>query len=294
LLISHQMSGLNKEQRANLHKIEYVYKTLNKDYYKSEKSDKLSQAAIDGMVKELKDPYSEYMTKEQTQSFNEGVSGDFVGIGAEMQKKNDQISITSPMKGSPAEKAGIKPKDVVTEVNHKSIKNKPLDEVVKMVRGKKGTKVTLTIKRGSVEKDIAIKRDTIHVKSVEYEKKDNVGVITINKFQNNTSGELKNAIKKAHKQGIRNVVLDLRNNPGGLLDEAVKMANIFIDKDKTVVQLQKGDDKQQLKTENDPLKEAKDMKVSILINEGSASASEVFTGALKDYHKAKVYGSKNL
>ncbi|MGC9604516.1 S41 family peptidase [Staphylococcus warneri] len=137
LLISHQMSGLNKEQRANLHKIEYVYKTLNKDYYKNEKSDKLSQAAIDGMVKELKDPYSEYMTKEQTKSFNEGVSGDFVGIGAEMQKKNDQISITSPMKGSPAEKAGIKPKDVVTEVNHKSIKNKPLDEVVKMVRGKK-------------------------------------------------------------------------------------------------------------------------------------------------------------
>ena len=158
-----------------------------------------------------------------------------------------------------------------------------------MVRGKKGTKVTLTIKRGSVEKDIAIKRDTIHVKSVEYEKKDNVGVITINKFQNNTSGELKNAIKKAHKQGVRNIVLDLRNNPGGLLDEAVKMANIFIDKDKTVVQLQKGDDKQQLKTENDPLKEAKDMKVSILINEGSASASEVFTGALKDYHLSLIH-----
>ena len=87
LLISHQMSGLNKEQRANLHKIEYVYKTLNKDYYKSEKSDKLSQAAIDGMVKELKDPYSEYMTKEQTQSFNEGVSGDFVGIEQKCKRK---------------------------------------------------------------------------------------------------------------------------------------------------------------------------------------------------------------
>ena len=118
--------------------------------------------------------------------------------------------------------------------------------------------------------------------------------MTINKFQSNTSGELKSAIIKAHKQGVRKIVLDLRNNPGGLLDEAVKMANIFIDKGKTVVQLEKGDDKEQLKTSNDALKQAKDMDVSILVNEGSASASEVFTGAMKDYHKAKVYGSKHL
>ncbi|MBM5867835.1 S41 family peptidase, partial [Staphylococcus epidermidis] len=171
---------------------------------------------------------------------------------------------------------------------------KPLDQVVKMVRGKKGTYVTLTIKRGSQEKDIKIKRDTIHVKSVEYEKKGNVGVLTINKFQSNTSGELKSAIIKAHKQGIRHIILDLRNNPGGLLDEAVKMANIFIDKGNTVVQLEKGKDKEELKTSNQALKQAKDMKVSILVNEGSASASEVFTGAMKDYHKAKVYGSKTF
>ena len=163
-----------------------------------------------------------------------------------------------------------------------------------MVRGKKGTYVTLTIKRGSQEKDIKIKRDTIHVKSVEYEKKDNVGVLTINKFQSNTSGELKSAIIKAHKHGVRHIILDLRNNPGGLLDEAVKMANIFIDKGNTVVQLEKGKDKEELKTSNQALKQAKDMKVSILVNEGSASASEVFTGAMKDYHKAKVYGSKTF
>ncbi|MDU5189153.1 MAG: S41 family peptidase, partial [Staphylococcus epidermidis] len=133
-----------------------------------------------------------------------------------------------------------------------------------------------------------------HVKSVEYEKKGNVGVLTINKFQSNTSGELKSAIIKAHKQGIRHIILDLRNNPGGLLDEAVKMANIFIDKGNTVVQLEKGKDKEELKTSNQALKQAKDMKVSILVNEGSASASEVFTGAMKDYHKAKVYGSKTF
>ena len=104
------------------------------------------------MVKELKDPYSEYMTKSETKSFNEDVSGDFVGIGAEMQKKNKDIMITSPMKDSPAEKAGLQPKDVVTKVNGKSVVGKPLDRVVKVVRGKEGTNVRLTIKRGSEEK----------------------------------------------------------------------------------------------------------------------------------------------
>ncbi|MDN8836843.1 S41 family peptidase, partial [Staphylococcus aureus] len=131
-----------------------------------------------------------------------------------------------------------------------------------------------------------IKRDKIHVKSVEYEKHKNVGVFTINKFQNSTSGELKSALIKAHKDGVRKVVLDLRNNPGGLLDEAVKMANIFIDKGETVVQLEKAKHKEDIQTSNDALKEAKDMDVSILVNKGSASASEVFTGAMKDYDKA--------
>ncbi|HCT3282166.1 TPA: S41 family peptidase, partial [Staphylococcus aureus] len=294
IFINQKISGLNKTDQANLNKIENVYKILNSDYYKKQNSDKLSKAAIDGMVKELKDPYSEYLTKEQTKSFNEGVSGDFVGIGAEMQKKNDQIMVTSPMKGSPAERAGIRPKDVITKVNGKSIKGKALDEVVKDVRGKENTEVTLTVQRGSEEKDVKIKREKIHVKSVEYKKKGKVGVITINKFQNDTSGELKDAVLKAHKDGLKKIVLDLRNNPGGLLDEAVKMANIFIDKGKTVVKLEKGKDTEAIQTSNDALKEAKDMDISILVNEGSASASEVFTGALKDYNKAKVYGSKTF
>lgn len=129
---------------------------------------------------------------------------------------------------------------------------------------------------------------------MEYKKKDNIGVFNINKFQDNTAGELKSAIIKAHKDGVRSIVLDLRNNPGGLLDEAVKMANIFIDKDQTVVKLEKGDDTESIKTSNDASNEAKDMKVSILVNEGSASASEVFTGAMRDHKKAKVYGSKTF
>lgn len=291
IAISNFMSGLTSEQRKDVAKIEQAYKTIDNEYYKDVKSKELSDAAINGMVKQLDDPYSEYMTKQQTKAFNEDVSGDFVGIGAEMQKKNDQIQITSPMKDSPAEKAGIQPKDIVTKVNGKSVKGKPLDAIVKQVRGKKGSEVTLTIKRNGEEQDISIKRNTIHVKSVEYEKHGNSGVFKINKFQDSTAGELKSAIIKARKQGIDNIVLDLRNNPGGLLNEAVKMANIFIDKNKTVVSLEKGKHTESIKAPNDALKEAKDMNVAILVNKGSASSSEVFTGAMKDYHKAKVYGT---
>jgi carboxyl-terminal processing protease len=291
IAISHWASGLNSEQRASVKKIEQAYKTLDKEYYKPTDSKKLSDAAIKGMVSKLHDPYSEYMTKEQTKSFNEDVSGDFVGIGAEMQKKHNTIQITSPMKDSPAEKAGIKPKDVVTKVDGKSVEGKPLEDVVKKVRGKKGTTVTLTVERNGQSHDISIKRDTIHVKSVEYKKHGNVGVFTINKFQSGTAAELKSQIIKAHKHGVKNIVLDLRNNPGGLLNEAVKMANIFIDKNKTVVSLEKGKHTESIKAPNDALKEAKDMHVAILVNKGSASSSEVFTGAMKDYHKAKVYGT---
>lgn len=292
--VNHWASGLDGNQRTEMKKVEEVYKILNNEYYKNTDSEKLSEAAIKGMVKDLDDPYSEFMTKKETKSFNEDVSGDFVGIGAEMQKKGDTIQITSPIKDSPADKAGIQPKDTVTKVDGKSIKGQPLEAIVKKVRGKQGTEVTLTIEREGQAHEISIKRDKIHVKSVEYEKQGNVGVFTINKFQNSTSGELKSLIIKAHKDGIRKIVLDLRNNPGGLLDEAVKMVNIFVDKGKTAVQLEKGDHKEQIKTSNDASKEAKDMDVSILVNKGSASASEVFTGAMRDYDKAKVYGSKTF
>ena len=294
IAITHKMSGLDNDQRKSFKKVQAAYATLANDYYKQQNPDKLSEAAINGMVKELKDPYSQYMTKDETKSFNEDVSGDFVGIGAEMQQRNHQISVTSPMKGSPAEKAGLKPKDVVKEVDGKSVKGKSLTDVVKMVRGKEGTTVTLTIERAHQTHTLKIKRDKIHVKSVEYKKEGNVGVFTINKFQENTAAELKTSIKKAHDEGVNKIVLDLRNNPGGLLNEAVKMANIFIDKDKPVVKLQKGKDTEVIRAPSDSLKEAKNMQVSILVNEGSASASEVFTGAMKDYGKAKVYGEKTF
>ncbi|PNZ27889.1 serine protease [Staphylococcus rostri] len=278
----------------NAEKLGDVYKVIATDYYKNTDKDALLNDAIKGMTKSLNDPYTEYMTKEETETFNEDVSGDFVGIGAEMEQKDEHIYIASPIKDAPAEKAGIQPKDELIAVDGHKVKGKQLNEIVKEVRGKKGSKVKLTIKRGGELKDFTVTRDTIHVDSVKHEKHGNTHVFKVNKFQEGTANELKTAIEKAQRQGAKNLLIDLRNNPGGLLDEAVKMANLFVDQNETVVQLEKGKDRQAIRTDQAPLKGIKDLNVAILINEGSASASEVFTGALKDHHIAKVYGQKSF
>ncbi|MFP4878967.1 S41 family peptidase [Mammaliicoccus sciuri] len=281
------------DQQKELNKIEEAYKQINNDYYKDVDDDKLTQGAIDGMIKSLDDPYSEYISAKDTTSYNEEISGDFVGIGAEMEMHDGYVRITSPMKDSPAEKAGVKSLDVITKVDDESIKNKSLKEIVKKVRGKKGTTVTLTIKREGKEPfDVKIKRDKIHLTSVDYTKKNDTGVIAISKFQNKTTKELQSALKQAKKDKVKHVVLDLRNNPGGLLDEVVTSVNLFVDKNKPVIYLEtKGDKPQAVETENDKMSGIDDMDYTVLVNKGSASAAEIFAGALQDYKIADVLGT---
>lgn len=281
------------DQQKELNKIEEAYKQINNDYYKDVDDDKLTQGAIDGMIKSLDDPYSEYISAKDTTSYNEEISGDFVGIGAEMEMHDGYVRITSPMKDSPAEKAGVKSLDVITKVDDESIKNKSLNEIVKKVRGKKGTTVTLTIKREGKEPfDVKIKRDKIHLTSVDYTKKKDTGVIAISKFQNKTTKELQSALKQAKKDKVKHVVLDLRNNPGGLLDEVVTSVNLFVDKNKPVIYLEtKGDKPQAVETENDKMSGIDDMDYTVLVNKGSASAAEIFAGALQDYKIADVLGT---
>ncbi|MCD8801337.1 S41 family peptidase [Mammaliicoccus sciuri] len=281
------------DQQKELNKIEEAYKQINNDYYKDVDDDKLTQGAIDGMIKSLDDPYSEYISAKDTTSYNEEISGDFVGIGAEMEMHDGYVRITSPMKDSPAEKAGVKSLDVITKVDHESIKNKSLNEIVNKVRGKKGTTVTLTIKREGKEPfDVKIKRDKIHLTSVDYTKKKDTGIIAISKFQNKTTKELQSSLKQAKKDKVKHVVLDLRNNPGGLLDEVVTSVNLFVDKNKPVIYLEtKGDKPQAVETENDKMSGIGDMDYTVLVNKGSASAAEIFAGALQDYKIADVLGT---
>lgn len=287
----------NGPKRSEFLKFYTVYDTLTKDYYKKVDKEKLVDAAIKGMVSGLDDPYSEYMTKSEQESFTGEMSGEFSGIGAEMGEEDGKIIISSPIKGSPAEKAGVKSKDELIKIDGKDVSGMSTSKVVSKIRGKKGTTVKLTLKRGdNAPFDIKIVRDTIHIDSVESKmEKNHVAVITVNKFQEGTAKEFHEALTKMDEKGMKKLVLDFRNNPGGYLDEASKMANEFLDKGDVILYSEDRDGTQKpLKAKNPENPITKDLKTTIILNEGSASASEVFALALKDHDKATIVGTKSF
>ena len=186
--------NVGTDTRQEFAKLYNVYDTLSKEYYTDVDKDELIESSIKGMVEGLNDPYSEYMLPEQTEEFEESITGDFHGIGAELMQDDRSIIISSPMKGSPAEDAGLQSGDKIIEIDEESTQDFTTQDAVKRIRGEKGTDVTLTIQRGSDKPfNVTITRDKIHVDSVTSEIKDNVAHISVNRFQQETANELKNA-----------------------------------------------------------------------------------------------------
>lgn len=260
-------------------KLNKAYEQIKSDYYQKTDDDKLVDGAIKGMIQSLDDPYSTYMDQEQAKSFDETISASFEGIGAQVEEKDGEILIVSPIKGSPAEKAGIKPRDQIIKVNGKSVKGMNVNEAVALIRGKKGTKVKLELNRAGVGNiDLSIKRDTIPVETVYSEMKDNnIGEIQITSFSETTAKELTDAIDSLEKKGAKGYILDLRGNPGGLMEQAITMSNLFIDKGKNIMQVEyKNGSKEVMKAE----KERKVTKPTVvLVNDGTASANEIMAVA---------------
>lgn len=263
-------------------KLNKAYEQIKSDYYKKTDDDKLVDGAIKGMIESLDDPYSTYMNQEEGKSFEESISSSFEGIGAQVEEKDGEILIVSPIKGSPAEKAGVKPKDQIVKVNGKSVKGMNVNEAVALIRGKKGSKVKLVLNRAGVgEIDLSIKRDTIPVETVYSEmKENNIGEIQITSFSESTSKELTEAINSLEKKGAKGYILDLRGNPGGLMDEAITMSNLFIDKGKNIMQVEYKDGTKEV------MKAKKDRQVTkptvVLVNDGTASAAEIMAAALHE------------
>ncbi len=269
-----------------------VMAIIEHDYVDNVSEVKLINDAIKGMVSSL-DPHSSYMTKDEYKELKIMTTGKFGGLGMVVTMKNGMLTVVAPIEDTPAYKAGIKAKDIIIKINGESTLGMTLDQAVKKLRGKPGTKVTLTILREGENKPIVvtITRAIIHVKSVKYKKYGNVGYVKITQFQDGTTKELKKALEKLGK--IDGLVLDLRNDPGGLLREAVGVCDLFIKKGVIVsIRGRRKKDVQYFYAHNDGDEPTYPMVV--LINAGTASAAEIVSGCLKDHKRAIIMGVRSF
>jgi carboxyl-terminal processing protease len=263
-----------------------VWDLLKKKYVDSGNLDarKLFYGAINGMMQATGDPYTTFLGPEENKKFSEDISGNFEGIGAELGIKNGILTIIAPLEGTPAEKAGLRSGDKIIKIDGKTAGDMTIEEAVDNIRGKKGSSVTLTIFREGNDntQDIVVERGVINVKSVTLEfKENNIAEIKITRFGDDTTKGFADAISKVHAQKSRGLIIDLRNNPGGYLESSVDVASKLLPKDKVVV-IEESGDKNQKKIYTRGGDVASGIETVVLINEGSASASEILAGALKD------------
>jgi len=267
---------------------------IQKKYVEEKDSKELIYGAIRGMMNTL-DPHSAFLSPEEFKELEIETSGIFSGIGIEITLKDGILTVVSPIEGTPADKAGLQPGDKILLIDEKSTKNMTMNEAVRMIRGTKGTKVTLTIlHEGAKEpKKYSIVREVIPIKSVKSKMlEDGYGYVRISTFQEKTDDDLQVALKKLEstKGGLKGLVLDLRNDPGGLLNEAVKVADEFLDSG-LIVYTQGRIKEQNLKFYAHPNKVPRTYPLVVLVNEGSASASEIVAGALQDQKRAVILGA---
>lgn len=272
-----------------------AWNMISDKYVGTYSAQKLVNGAIKGMVDALDDPYSNFLDQTENTALQQDLSGKFEGIGAELSKKDGKVIIIAPLSDSPAEKAGLKAQDQILGIDDKDISNLSLDEAVSKIRGAKGTEVTLLINRQGfqIPQEFKITRGLIIVNSVKWEMKGDIGYIQITQFGGDTSELAKKAAQELSRKKPKAIVLDLRNNPGGYLDSAVDVSSLFVPKGSVVVKEQyKDGHKEELKTTFEPI--LKDYKVIVLVNEGSASASEIVAGALQDLRSATLIGKKTF
>ena len=274
-----------------------VWDTLKKKYVDSDQiSDKkLFYGSLQGMADALGDPHTNFLNPQKMDNFKKSMSGQFEGIGAKVGIKNDILTVIAPLEGMPAQKAGLKAGDKILKVNGSSTESMTLHEAVQKIRGEKGTEVTLTIMRDGEEEpqDITITRGVIKVDSVKTEMKDNnIMVIEITDFQDDTLRLFNEAIQEVQKKDPEGIILDLRGNPGGYLDGAVEVASAWVEDGAVVIE--KFSENKQKKYKARGKAELKDYPTVVLTNRGSASASEIVAGALRDHKEAIVLGERTF
>jgi carboxyl-terminal processing protease len=288
-------ANANLSSQLNYSSVNQVYKILKNDFDGSLDQQKLVDGLKTGLVNAAGDPYTEYFSAKDAKAFNDELSGSITGIGAELGT-NDQnnIVIVSPLSGYPAEKAGLKPKDIIAAINGKTTQDMSVSAAVTKIRGTPGTQVTLTIVRDSAKPfDVTITRQKITVPSVKYEKVGDIGYLKISQFTGDTASLAQKAAQEFKSKNVKGVVLDLRSDPGGYLDAAVSVSSLWLDNGQTVVQERRGTTVVATETASGS-NILKGLPTAVLIDDGSASASEITAGALRDNGAATLVGVKSF
>jgi carboxyl-terminal processing protease len=275
--------------------VDKVYDLIKNNYDGKLDRTKLEEGLKAGLVSAAGDPYTTYFNPQEAKEFSEELAGSFTGIGAELGTDSDnKILIISPLSGYPAEKAGLQSKDIIAAVDKQPTSGMSVDSVVKKIRGQENTKVTLTVVRGNAAPfDVTITRTKITVASVESHIDGNIGYIKISQFGKDTAQLAQAAAQDFKAKGVKGVVLDLRGDPGGYLDAAINVSSIWLDRGKTVVSERKNGITQNTDyAKGNPV--LKGMPTIVLIDGGSASASEITAGALHDNNAASLVGAKSF
>jgi carboxyl-terminal processing protease len=268
-----------------------AYNKLNEEYLGEINQEDLLYGAIKGMAEATGDPYTVYMTPTEANEFMKEIEGIFSGVGIEVGIRNETLVVISPLDGTPADEAGVRARDEIIKINDEETFDMSLDEAVGKIRGEEGTKVKLTVRRGDEIKEVEMTRKKINIDSVtlSYQKYkgSEIAILKISQFTEETPNELSEAVDKIVLRNPKGIVLDLRGNPGGYLESAVDMASEFLDEGVVVIE-ESSEKKENFETTRKG--KLLNKKMIVLIDEGSASASEIVAGALKDRGRAQLVG----
>ncbi len=274
-------------------KINSIKRVLDNDYLGEIDENKLLEGALQGYVSGLDDEYTEYFTKEEMEDFKAETEGNYVGIGIYMMKNTveNNIIVLAPIKGSPAEKVGIKSGDIIKKVDGKEYTAEDFETISTNIKGKEGTKVNIEIQRGTETLNFDVERKSIELYPIESEVVEgNIGYINLSSFDDGCSKEFKQHYDKLNNKKINSLIIDLRNNGGGIVDEALDILENILDKDSIMMITVNKDGKEEI--EKATKKATINIPIVVLVNENTASASEIFASALKENNKATIIGTK--
>jgi len=284
--VTGKLKEKNKSGEDDLDKIKEAYSLIEEHYVTGVEEGQLLEGAIEGMLETLDDPYSSFMNTEATEKFNEQIESSFQGIGAEVSMVEGKVTIVAPIKDSPAEKAGLRPNDQILEVDEEKLDGLNLNEAVEKIRGEKGSEVTILVERkGSSDPfEVQLTRDDIPIETVDTEIEEvdgkKTGILELRSFSETTADEFDEALTGLEEEGIEGLVIDVRGNPGGLLDSVEDILQSLVPSNIPYMQIEDGDgNKEEYYTD---LKEKKGYPINVITDEGSASASEILAVALKE------------